>query len=149
MTNVKKSNVKKSNKGRRSKNAQPLSPTAAIIRAGSKSVVFSLSAAFRSVDPSRTVMPIAISALYLSGILCGFLSSRLMKGHPYLSGAVSCFVFMMTVMTVSLFLGGGTSALSPGTRAVLLLLMIPSVFAGVFLGKFKIVKKRKSPYKRR
>ena len=160
MTNVKKSNVKKSNKGHRSKNAQPVSPTAEFVRSGAKSVVLSLSAAFvfvlvgayiafRGADPSRAITPIALSALYLSGILCGFLSSKLMKGHLWLNGAMSCFAFMMTVMTVSLFLGGGTSAFSPGTRAVLLLLMIPSVFAGVLLGKFKVVKKRKSPYRRR
>ena len=160
MTNAKKTNSKSNNKGRRSKNTSQASPTAEIIKSGAKSVVFSLSAAFifmlvgaliafKSTDPGKTVVPISLSALYLSSILCGFISAKLMRGHVWINGGLSCFMFIMTVMIVSLILGAKDLIFSSGIRAALLLLIIPAVFAGVLLGNFKVVKKRKSPYRKR
>jgi putative membrane protein (TIGR04086 family) len=159
MTNVKKSNGKKINKGRRSKNSTPVSPTAEMLKVGWRSVVFSLSAAFifmligaaiafRGADPVKAIIPISLSALYLSSVLCGFLSSKMASGKTLLNGAFSCFLFIMSILTVSFFLGSKNLVFSSGIKTILFLLIIPSVFAGIMLGNFKVVKKRRRPYRR-
>ena len=160
MSSTKKTNVKSKNKVRRSKNASTLSPTAEMLVSVAKVIVFSLSAAFifmligayfafGSTDPSSAIVPISLSALYLSSILCGFLSTRLMKGAKFIGGSLSCFAFIMLIMVVSLFLGVVKQGFTPGIRALLFLLIIPAVYFGVFLGNIKAQKKRKSPYKKR
>ena len=160
MTNTKKSNGRNVSKGRRTKNIEPLSPTLQILKLGACSVLFSISAAFllmfiataiafNSADPCALAAPISLSSLYLAGIFCGFLSSKMHRGSPLLIGSISALMFILTVLVISLFIKPGDTSFTSGTKAILFLSIIPSIFIGSFLGNVKIVKKRKSPYKRR
>ena len=152
MTNAKKSNGRNVSKGRRTKNIEPISPALQIINVGARSVLFSMSAAFlfmliatamafNTADPCVLIMPISLSAIYLTGIFCGFLSSKLHRGAPLVSGAVSGLMLILAVLIISLFLKSETLTFASGTKAILFLAIIPAVFIGAFLGNIKIVKK--------
>ena len=160
MTNTKKSNGRNTAKGRRTKKVEPISPTLQIVKVGARSVLFSLFAAFllmfigtaivfNTVDPCVLITPISLSSLYLSSIFCGFLSSKLYRSSPLTSGGVSGLMFILTVLIISLFLKPETVTFTAGIQAILFLSIIPAVFLGAFLGNIKIVKKHKSPYRRR
>ena len=158
MTSSKKSTIKK---GRRTKAAEPTSPTLNLVVVSLRSVAISLSAAFlfillvntvviKTSDPIAAIKPTSLISLYLSALICGFISKKCSDFPSILIGTFSGLILTLIIMTVSFFLPNSAQAsFFTGTKALLFILIFPTTLIGSFLGGIKIARKRKSPYSRK
>ena len=158
MTSSKKSTIKK---GHRTKTTEPTSPTFRFVAVCLYSVVLSVSVAFlfiliasaiiiKAPDPIAAIKPTALISLYLSALICGFISKKSSSLPSALIGVTSGLSLTLIVMTVSFFLPNSAQAsFLPGTKALLFILIFPTAIIGSLLGGIKMSKKRKSPYSKR
>ena len=101
-------------------------------------------------DPASCVPFVALTALYLSFFVCGFVSSRTKRGKPLLMGLFSAGLYLIPILIVSLLIKPASLTPSfPGNRAVIALLTLPCSLLGAFFGNVRVPSKRRSIYRQK
>ena len=161
MTSSKRTAKKIDQKGRRTKKAEPTSPTLNLVMVCIRSVAFSVLVSLLLLfissliltnisDPCVAIKPISLSILYFASLLCGFIAKKSSKLSFLLSGGASSLSFILFILIASLIIPSSHAlTFSDGTKAMLFLITIPTSIAGALLGEIKLVKKRHSPYHKR
>ena len=147
-----------STKSRRARATENASPFINLLICGSKAagvaflaaLVVILAGAFIGIslkDPAKCAEPIGLSAFFISFFVCGFISSKLNRGTPIVTGLISATIYLVPLLIVSLMLklsSGGS-----GTRALLSLLSLPCSVIGAFFGNVRIARRKTAAQLRR
>jgi hypothetical protein len=70
----------------------------------------------------------------------GLISSKRSKSAPWAAGLISGVMLELFVLIAALFIGHKGMVLSPGTRVIFFLLIVPLSAAGAFAGNMKLTK---------
>ena len=145
-------------KSRKAKTTENASPFIKLLLCGSKAAGVGFLAAlviiflgglavFSLKDPARCAELIGLSAFFISFFVCGFVSSKLERGSPAITGLLSAVIYLIPILAVSLILkafSGGS-----GARALLSLLSLPCSVIGAFFGNIRIAKRKTAAQLRR
>ena len=145
-------------KSRRAKTIESTSPFVRLLLCGSKAAAIAFLAALAFVfiggavgmslrDPASIAEPIGLAAFFVSFVVCGFVSSKLERGNPIVTGLFSAAVYLVPILIISLIIKA--SAGGNGTRSVLSLLALPCAILGAFLGNVRIAKRKTAAQMRR
>ncbi len=91
---------------------------------------------YATADPNRFISPAAISILFISSLLGGFVSSKKNKGSALLCGLIYAGMLLVLILTVSLFFNTNLSAeyslpTSFGLRGIAAALSVLGAFIGI------------------
>ena len=106
-------------------------------------------AIFPTADPTRLAVPFSAALLCTTAIASGLISSKRAKNAPWAAGLLSGIILELFVLITALFLGHKGMILSPGTRVLLFLLIVPLSVLGTLFGNMKLTKKRRTTIRRR
>ena len=116
-------------------------------------IAFSFFAAlilFGSKDPLSAVTPTSLILLCLASLSSGFISHKLCKLSPVVTGLLSGSILTVFILIVALLLKDPTSpALASGTRVIMHIVPIPLSAFGSFLGSLKPSQRRRTAIRRR
>ena len=149
---------RKFTKSRKAKTTENTSPFIKLLLCGSKAAGVAFLAALAIIfiggwigllfkDPAQSAAPIGYSAFFVSFFICGFVSSRLERGSPIVTGSMSAVIYLIPILIVSLILkaySGGS-----GAKALLSLLSIPCSVIGAFFGNIRVAKRKTAAQLRR
>lgn len=98
-------------------------------------------------DPAIFAEPIGLAAFFSSFFVCGFVSSRIERGSPIVTGLLSAAIYLIPILSVSLILKATTGG--EGNKAVLSLISLPCSVIGAFFGNVRIAKRKTAAQMRR
>lgn len=149
---------RKITKSRKAKTTENTSPFIKLLLCGLKAAGVAFLAALAIIfiggwigaslrDPAQSAAPIGFSAFFISFFICGFVSSRLERGTPIVTGLLSAVIYLVPILIVSLILkahSGGS-----GVRALISLLSLPCAVIGAFFGNVRVAKRKTGAQLRR
>ena len=116
-------------------------------------IAFSFFAAlilFGSKDPLSAVTPTSLILLCLASLSSGFISHKLCKLSPVVTGLLSGSILTVFILIVALLLKDPTSpALASSARVIMHIVPIPLSTFGSFLGSLKSSQRRRTAIRRR
>ena len=103
---------------------------------------------FKTNDPLKFIVPSALSILYISTLLGGYISSRINKRSPILCGLLSSLFVLVFSLLVSLFvpvsLSSGYDIFSAiGSRLAVIVSSLVGAFIGTNYNKSRNSKKKR------
>lgn len=123
--------------------------TAAVLVCALVSSLLITAAIFPTADPARLSVPFSAALLCIAAMATGLISAKRSKDSPLAAGLISGVMLELFVLIAALFLGHKGMVMSPGTRVIFFLLIIPLALAGTLIGNIKPARKRRSTIRRR
>jgi hypothetical protein len=123
--------------------------TAAVLVCALVSALLITAAIFPTADPARLSVPLSVALLCIAAMATGLISAKRSRSSPLAAGLISGVMLELFVLIAALFLGHKGMVMSPGTRVIFFLLIIPLALAGTLIGNMKLTKKRCSTIRRR
>ena len=101
----------------------------------------------KTEDPTGAIAPLSIVLICAASLASGFISHKLCKTSPVLSGLLSGAILAIFILVVALFLKNDSSA--SGGRVAMHLIPLPLSTLGSFLGSIKPKARRRTTIRRR
>ena len=141
-------------KSRKARITESTSPFVRLIVCSGKAISVALTAALISIlsgcaigysmkNPSICVGPTAITALYISFFVCGFISARSERGNPIITGLFSGAMYLVLILIISLMLSP-TDRYKIGGNLLISMITLPCSLFGAFLGNIRVSGRRTS-----
>lgn len=138
-------------KGRKARATENVSPLIRMLKCCGMSAGIALLAAFASLtvggligyslrDPIKSIAPVSMFSLFASFFFCGFVSSKLERGKPIITGLLSAAAYLSFIIVVSLALKPSQGSI--GASIPLIALTLPCSAIGAFIGNIRIPKRR-------
>ena len=147
-------------KARKKRSNEGTTVSARLMKGVARGVAFSFLTAFLFIlsgvgigynlsDPTGVINVIAISAICIASITCGFVCSKSCPQRPIVCGLISGMAFVFSVFVISLLLPRTENGFGLGARGTLFIVTLALNFLGAILGNVKVLKRRRrSPIRR-